>query len=307
MSLLEIDRLSVGVDTGDESVELVRELSLSLGRGETLCIVGESGSGKTVTALSVIRLLEFVAPTRTTGEIRLDDVDLTALTAEQMRAFRGRRIGMVFQEALDSLNPARRIGVQLVEAYRPAGGPAGRPAGSSSRDPRRRDLREQARDRARELLGEVGFADPAGIMNRYPHQLSGGMQQRVMIAMALMSGPDLLLADEPTTALDATTQAEILRLFRDVRRRHRMACVFITHDMGVAAEIADRIAVLYAGRLVEIGPAARVLGSPRHRYTRALVECVPRAGVRRTESLPSITGSVPGPGEALPGCRFAPR
>ncbi|RFS83011.1 dipeptide ABC transporter ATP-binding protein [Actinomadura spongiicola] len=303
MSLLEIDDFCVGVDTGDGSVELVRELSLSLERGETLCIVGESGSGKTVTALSVIRLLEFVTPTRTSGAVRLEDVDLTALTAEQMRAIRGRRIGMVFQEAMDSLNPAKRIGAQLVEAYRPAGGPVG----TSARDPRRRELRDKAEARAQELLGEVGFPDPAGIMNRYPHQLSGGMQQRVMIAMALMSGPDLLLADEPTTALDATTQKEILRLFRDVQRAHQMACVFITHDMGVAAEIADRIAVLYAGRLVEIGPAGQVLGAPRHRYTRALVECVPQARVRRTENLPSITGSVPGPAETLPGCRFAPR
>ncbi|GII85795.1 ABC transporter ATP-binding protein [Sphaerisporangium siamense] len=295
MSLLEIDRLSVGVLTGDDGVKLVHELSLSLEAGQTLCVVGESGSGKTVTALSIIRLLEFVAPVRTTGQVRLDDVDLVALTPEQMRSFRGRRIGMVFQEALDSLNPTRRIGAQLVEAYHPGG------AGH------RADLREQARARAYELLGEMGFDDPERIADLYPHQLSGGMQQRVMIAMALISGPDLLLADEPTTALDVTTQAEILRLFRSVQREHQMACVFITHDMGVAAEIADRIAVMYAGRLVEVGPAAEVLRSPRHRYTRALVECVPRIGVRRPDGLPTITGSVPGPAEELPGCRFAPR
>ncbi|MFI0423459.1 dipeptide ABC transporter ATP-binding protein [Spongiactinospora sp. 9N601] len=291
MSLLEIDRLSVGVLNGEDGVRLVHELSLTLPAGQTLCVVGESGSGKTVTALSIIRLLEFVAPVRTTGEVRLDDVDLVALTREQMRSFRGRRIGIVFQEALDSLNPTQRIGVQLVEAYHPTGG----------------GVREEARTRAYELLREMGFDDPERIADLYPHQLSGGMQQRVMIAMALISGPDLLLADEPTTALDVTTQAEILRLFRTVQREHQMSCVFITHDMGVAAEIADRIAVMYAGRLVEVGPAAEVLGSPRHRYTRALVECVPRVGVRRPGGLPTITGSVPGPSEELSGCRFAPR
>ncbi|GAA3867451.1 ABC transporter ATP-binding protein [Saccharothrix violaceirubra] len=289
MSLLEIDRLSVGVPGDGTDTELVHELTLGLDSGQTLCVVGESGSGKTVTALSVIRLLEFVTPVRTTGEVRLDDVDLTGLNPNVMRTYRGHRIGMVFQEAMDSLNPAQRVGVQLVEAY--ASG--------------RRDKRAQAR--ALDLLREVGFTDPERVADLYPHQMSGGMQQRVMIAMALMAGPDLLLADEPTTALDVTTQAEILRLFRDVQREHRMACVFITHDMGVAAEIADRIAVMYAGRLVEVGPAAEILASPRHRYTRALVECVPQVGVRRTGGLPSIPGSVPAATEVLPGCRFAPR
>ncbi|MEV8637088.1 ABC transporter ATP-binding protein [Streptosporangium sp. NPDC051023] len=296
MSLLEIDRLSVGVLTDETTTDLVHELTLSLDSGQTLCVVGESGSGKTVTVLSIIRLLEFAAPVRTTGTVRLDDVDLTSLSPAQMRSFRGRRIGMVFQEALDSLNPAQRIGAQLGEAYWPAGAA-----------PRRGDLRAQGQARALELLREVGFADPERVANLYPHQLSGGMQQRVMIAMALMSSPDLLLADEPTTALDVTTQAEILRLFRTVQREHQMACVFITHDMGVAAEIADRIAVMYAGRLVEVGPAAEVLGSPRHRYTRALVECVPQVGVRHTESMPSIVGSVPEAAARFSGCRFAPR
>ncbi|MFC3984147.1 dipeptide ABC transporter ATP-binding protein [Streptosporangium jomthongense] len=296
MSLLEIDRLSVGVLSDEVTTDLVHELTLSLDSGQTLCVVGESGSGKTVTVLSIIRLLEFVAPVRTTGAVRLDDVDLTSLNATQMRSFRGRRIGMVFQEALDSLNPAQRIGVQLGEAY-----------WSADAASRRGDLRAQGQARALELLGEVGFPDPERVANLYPHQLSGGMQQRVMIAMALMSSPDLLLADEPTTALDVTTQAEILRLFRTVQQEHQMACVFITHDMGVAAEIADRIAVMYAGRLVEVGPAAEVLSSPRHRYTRALVECVPQVGVRHTRGMPSIVGSVPEAGAKLPGCRFAPR
>ncbi|WP_166346497.1 ABC transporter ATP-binding protein [Phytoactinopolyspora limicola] len=286
MTLLEIDGLSIEVSTAGGGIELVHELSLTLQSGQTLCIVGESGSGKTVTALSIIRLLEFVAPVHTTGQIRLEGIDLTELTPEQMRSFRGGRIGMVFQEALDSLNPSQRIGSQLVEARRSDRG---------------------AERRARELLAEVGLPDVDRVMSSYPHQLSGGMQQRVMIAMALMSDPDVLLADEPTTALDVTTQAEILTLFRKVQRQHQMGCVFITHDMAVAAEIADRIAVLYAGRLVEVGAAQHILSAPRHRYTRALLECVPHAGVRRTAGLPSITGAVPSPGADLPGCRFAPR
>ncbi len=292
MSLLELEGFQVDVITDARSVSLVRELDLTLESGETLCIVGESGSGKTVTAMSIIRLLEYLAIVETRGEVRLDGVDLTSLTPEQMRGYRGRRIGMVFQEALDSLNPSQRIGRQLIEAYRP---------GDEAR------AGEGAVERATQLLTEVGLSDTERIMGLYPHQLSGGMQQRVMIAMALMSSPDLLLADEPTTALDVTTQAEILKLFRKVQREHRMGCIFITHDMGVAAEIADRIAVFYAGRLVELGTTRQILTSPRHRYTRALMTCVPQVGVRRSDGLPSIPGSVPAPGDQLNGCRFAAR
>lgn len=295
MSLLEIEDLSINVLTDDDETALVEHLSLSLNAGETLCIVGESGSGKTVSALSIIRLLEFVSVVRTSGRIRLDEIDLNELTPEQMRGFRGNQIGMIFQEAQDSLNPCQRIGTQLREAYHPT-----HPSGDSSR-------KAQADNRARELLTEVGLTDTDRIMGLYPHQLSGGMQQRVMIAMALMSGPSLLLADEPTTALDVTTQAEILSLFRSVQQEHEMACVFITHDMGVAAEIADRIAVLYASRLVEVGTAHDILTSPQHRYTRALMECVPKLGARHQAGLPTIHGSVPNPGDSLPGCRFAPR
>ncbi|MBX3099178.1 MAG: ABC transporter ATP-binding protein [Salinibacterium sp.] len=299
MSRLELAGLSLTVLADDVETELVHEISLSVAAGETLCIVGESGSGKTVTAMSIIRLLEFVAPVRTTGGILLERTDIPTLTAEEMRAFRTGRIGMVFQEALDSLNPSQRIGKQLLEAYSP-------------RDMIPGALRtmkgqQAAMAKATSLLREVGLPDTERIMALYPHQLSGGMQQRIMIALALMSDPILLLADEPTTALDVTTQAEILELFRRLQREHNMSCVFITHDMGVAAEISDRIAVMYGGRLVEVGTTRDILTKPRHHYTRALLECVPQLGVRRTSGLASIPGAVPSPRDELLGCRYAPR
>ncbi|MCC7288428.1 MAG: ABC transporter ATP-binding protein, partial [Burkholderiaceae bacterium] len=300
--LLELSDLTIHLHTDEAEVALVRELSFTVESGETLCVVGESGSGKSVTAMSIIRLLEFTAPVRTSGSIALAGTDLTRLSAQQMRAWRGARIGMIFQEALDSLNPSKRIDAQLVEAYRPEGA-----ASHSIAQRLGKAGRAQALQRARGLLAEVGLPDTERILASYPHQLSGGMQQRVMIALALMSNPQLLIADEPTTALDVTTQAEILKMFSRVQRDHRTACVFITHDMAVAAEIADRIAVVYAGRLVEVGPTAQVLASPAHRYTRALLECVPRIGVRQTDGLPSIRGAVPGPADEIPGCRFAPR
>ncbi|UOX91792.1 ABC transporter ATP-binding protein [Amycolatopsis sp. FBCC-B4732] len=283
MTLLEIRELTVGVVTDDTERELVRELSLDLGRGRTLCVVGESGSGKTVTALSIIRLLEFVAPVRTRGEIAVDGVDVTKLPADAMRAYRGPRIGMIFQEALDSLNPSRRVGGQLAEAYREPGSLPGQAARRGS------PLRKRAEAKARRLLTEVGLTDTDRILRLYPHQMSGGMQQRVMIALALMADPDLLIADEPTTALDVTTQAEILTLFDRARRDHGTACVFITHDMGVAAQVADRIAVMYRGRLVETGSRDEVLTRPKHPYTRALLGCVPQLGVSRRDGFPTIS------------------
>ncbi|GAA4524058.1 ABC transporter ATP-binding protein [Amycolatopsis samaneae] len=283
MSLLAIRDLTVGVVTDDVERELVRELSLDLAEGRTLCVVGESGSGKTVTALSIIRLLEFVAPVRTQGEITVDGVDVTTLSAEQMRAYRGPRIGMIFQEALDSLNPGQRVGRQLIEAYR-------KPGSAPRQAVRRRSpLHQEADAKARGLLAEVGLPDADRVMALYPHQMSGGMQQRVMIALALMADPDLLIADEPTTALDVTTQAEILTLLDRVRRDHGMACVFITHDMGVAARVADRIAVMYRGSLVESGSTEDILFHAKHPYTRALLSCVPQLGVSRRDGFPTIS------------------
>lgn len=281
------------------SSKLVHELSLTLDRRETLCIVGESGSGKTVTAMSLIRLLEFTAPAVLSGSVVLDGVDLVSLDPRGMREVRGAQIGMVFQEALDSLNPSHTIEAQLIEAYRVPSHTAGTRL--------RAEDRAEASQRARGLLQEVGLNDVDRVLAAYPHQLSGGMQQRVMIALALMGSPDVLIADEPTTALDVTTQAEILNLLRRLQRDHEMACIFITHDMAVASEIADRIAVMYAGRLVEIGATADILQRPKHRYTRELLRCVPRPSVTGRKKLAAIPGSVPAAGADLAGCRFAPR
>ncbi len=299
MPLLELADLSLTVLTDDVETELVHEIALSVAAGETLCIVGESGSGKTVTAMSIIRLLEFVAPVRTTGGILLEKTDITRLTSDEMRAFRTGRIGMVFQEALDSLNPTQRIGKQLIEAFNPLDLIPGALRTAKGQ--------QAAKAKAQSLLTEVGLPDTDRIMSMYPHQLSGGMQQRIMIAMALMSDPILLLADEPTTALDVTTQAEILQLFRRLQRERNMSCIFITHDMGVAAEISDRIAVMYGGRLVEVGSTRDVLTRPHHHYTRALLKCVPQLGVRHASGLASIPGSVPSPRDVIPGCRYAAR
>ncbi|WP_410650308.1 dipeptide ABC transporter ATP-binding protein [Amycolatopsis sp. cmx-4-54] len=283
MTLLELRELTVGVIADETERELVRELSFDLDQGRTLCVVGESGSGKTVTALSIIRLLEFVAPVFTRGEIAVDGVDVTRLSADEMRAYRGPRIGMIFQEALDSLNPSQRVGKQLIEAYRKPG--------SLPRQAARKGtpLYREAETKARGLLKEVGLTDTERVLSLYPHQMSGGMQQRVMIALALMADPGLLIADEPTTALDVTTQAEILTLFDRVRRDHGTACVFITHDMGVAAQVADRIAVMYRGELVELGSTEDILHAPKHPYTKALLDCVPQLGVSRRDGFPTIS------------------
>ncbi|MCZ2859296.1 dipeptide ABC transporter ATP-binding protein [Blastococcus sp. VKM Ac-2987] len=302
MSLLDVRDFTVDLDGEEAPVSLVRELTFSVERGEFLCIVGESGSGKTVAALSVMRLLEYTAPTSQTGQALLDGDDLVAADQEQMAGLRGRKIAMIFQEAMEALNPTKVIGAQLIEAVRQHPGELAASAGSS-----RRDVAEAARAKAVDLLRQVGIPDPAGCMGKYPHQLSGGMQQRVMIAMALMCDPELLIADEPTTALDVTIQAEILTLLVRLQRERGMACILITHDMGVAAEIADRVAVMYSGRLVEIGAVGEILTIPRHPYTRALLECVPRVGLVGQKELQTIPGSVPHPAMQLPGCRFAPR
>lgn len=300
MSLLEVRDLTVNLNGLAEPVSLVRELSFSVERGEFLCIVGESGSGKTVAALSLMRLLEYTAPTSIAGSALLDGEDMVAASQDEMSALRGKRIAMIFQEAMEALNPTKIIGAQLIEAAQQH--PETRSEGMS-----RRDDAAAARTKALDLLRQVGIPDPAGCMSKYPHQLSGGMQQRAMIAMALMCDPELLIADEPTTALDVTIQAEILSLLVRLQRERNMACILITHDMGVAAEIADRVAVMYASRLVEIGTVQEILTAPRHPYTRALLECVPRVGLVAQQELRTIAGSVPHPGQELPGCRFAPR
>ncbi|MBW9121936.1 ABC transporter ATP-binding protein [Microbacterium trichothecenolyticum] len=302
-AVLELDGFTVAVDTPHGRLVLADGIDLSVEAGETLCVVGESGSGKSVTMLSAVRLLDFTAPIVLSGRALIGGADVVGLDQAAMTAIRGRRVGVIFQEAMEALNPSQRIGDQLDEAFR-ASGVADR---SSERPGGARSQLVQAHDKALALLAEVGIVDPPTVLRKYPHELSGGMQQRVMIAMALMGDPELLIADEPTTALDVTVQADIIRLLRRLQRERGMAIVLITHDMGIAAEIADRIAVLYAGQVVETGPADQMLHRPQHPYTKALLECVPRPGERLEGRMRTIPGSVPSPGEAPAGDRFAPR
>ncbi|PRZ42820.1 peptide/nickel transport system ATP-binding protein [Antricoccus suffuscus] len=288
MPLLDVSGFRVTAVGIDASVDLVDNVSFSVERGETLCIVGESGSGKTVTALSLMRLLEFTSSVELSGEARFDGFDLVGASRREMSQIRGRRVSMIFQECMEALNPTKRIGPQLVEAAH--------------------GMQEsRAREKAADLLAQVGISDPESCLGMYPHQLSGGMQQRAMIAMSLMCDPELLIADEPTTALDVTIQAEILTLLLNLQRERNMAIILITHDMGIAAEVADKIAVMYAGRLVEEGACQQMLLAPKHPYTKALLDCIPRPGRVGRGDLMTIPGFVPSPAEQLGGCRYADR
>ena len=263
-------------------------VSFDIRRGETLGLVGESGSGKSVTALSIIRLVP--PPGRIDGgRIELDGRNLLDLDARSLRAVRGRRIGFVFQEPAAALNPVFTIGSQIAETVAAHGLARG----------------AAARARAIEWLDAVRVPDPARRAREYPHQLSGGLKQRAMIAVALAAEPDLLIADEPTTALDATVQAEVLDLLRDLRARLHLSLLLITHDLGVVAAMADRVAVMYAGRIVESAPVDRLFARPAHPYTRGLLACIP--GQQPGPRLSAIPGIVPRLGEWPPGCAFAPR
>jgi oligopeptide/dipeptide ABC transporter ATP-binding protein len=293
---LELTDFTVLLEGEGAPVALAEGIDLHVAEGETLCIVGESGSGKSVTMLSVARLLELTAPVRLEGGARVGDLDVLTLDQDQMAAVRAGEIGFVFQEAMEALNPTQTIGTQLVRAHRLIKGVDGG----------RRSAAKAALTRATELLLEVGLDRPEVVLASFPHQLSGGMQQRVVIALALIGEPRILIADEPTTALDVTIQEEILHLLKRIQRSRGMSCVLITHDMGVAATVADRIAVMYAGQVVEVGPTHQMLTAPQHPYTKALLECVPRAGQRVTR-LRSIPGSVPAPGSIASGDRFARR
>jgi oligopeptide/dipeptide ABC transporter ATP-binding protein len=269
-------------------VDVVDDVSLEIGDGEIVGMVGESGSGKTMTALSVLRLLPKRA--RLQGTIELDGQDLTRMDEAELRSVRGSRIGMVFQEPVAALNPVFTVGAQLGAAIRAHGDPG----------------RRAARERAVELLAMVGLPEPAARLRQYPHQLSGGMCQRVMIAMALASGARLLIADEPTTSLDVTIQDEIVRLIARLARERGIAVLFISHDLGLVARLCHRVTVMYAGQVVESGPTSVLLASPLHPYTRALLRCVPdlrEIGVVRR----GIPGSPPRPGAAPEGCRFRDR
>ncbi len=287
--LLVVDRLRVAFRTAFGPVTAVDNVSFSVERGRTLALVGESGSGKSVTCLAVLGLLAANGSV-SAGAVLFEDEDLVTAAASRLNDLRGRDITMVFQDPAASLNPVHTIGRQIIEAIQLHEGVS----------------TKAAQLRAEELLREVGMPDPAARLRYYPHQLSGGMAQRAMIAMALACRPRLLIADEPTTALDVTIQAQILDLLRRVRDDLQMGLLLITHDLGVVAEMADEVAVMYAGRIVETGSVHDIFASPRHPYTRGLIASTPRFD-RRIGRLHQINGSVPAPNEVVAGCRFAGR
>ena len=291
--LLEVTNLQTQFQTRAGLVRAVDGVSFHLDGGELLGLVGESGCGKSITALSIMRL---IAPPGkiVAGEIFFDGWDLLKLSNEEMRAIRGDDIAMIFQDPMTSLNPVYTVGEQIAEALRL----------------HRKLPRKAAREAAIEAMREVSIPDPARRVSDYPHQLSGGMRQRVMIAMALACDPKLLIADEPTTALDVTIQAQILELLDDLRKTRELAVLLITHDLGVVAEVADRVAVMYTGKIVEESPVDELFAQPKHPYTEGLLRSVPKltaADVIRKERLETIEGTVPRPTDLPPGCHFAPR
>lgn len=290
MSLLEISDLSVSFGTETGRLQVLNAISLSVAAGETLAVVGESGSGKSVTALSVLQLLG-EAGRIDAGQIRFAGEDLTQRSDQDMQAIRGNRISMIFQEPMSSLNPVIRVGRQVAE-------PLVLHQGLHWAD---------ALVEAEHLLRKVAIPDPGARLEEFPHQLSGGMRQRIMIAMALACQPKLIIADEPTTALDVTVQAQILALLKDLTRETGAALILITHDLGVVARYADRVAVMYAGRIMESGPAAEVYAAPQHPYTRGLMASIPALDGSVTERLPTIEGQPPDLASPPPGCPFAPR
>ncbi len=286
--LLDLSDLSIRF--GGAPSNLVDGVSFTLERGETLCVVGESGCGKSLTALALMGLLPMPPAQRVSGVARFEGRDLFSLSLDELKEIRGNRMAMIFQEPMTSLNPSIKVGEQIAEAVR-------RHRGAS---------REQARARALEMLRRVRIPAPEKRLDEYPHQMSGGMRQRAMIAMALANDPALLIADEPTTALDVTVQAQVLDLMRGLQEETGAALIMITHDLGVVAEMADMVAVMYAGRIVEAGPVARIFEDPQHPYTIGLMSSMPDLGPRGGR-LVTIPGVVP-PADAMPeGCRFASR
>ena len=287
--LLEVRGLRTSFYTRDGVVRAVDGIDFHVGRGEILGLVGESGCGKSVTSLSIMRLIAKPGVIEA-GEVIFDGRDLMSLSPSEMRHVRGNRISMIFQQPTSALNPVWDVGRQVAEVL------------EVHRGMKRRDARRRALD----LLKMVGIPDPERRLDAYPHELSGGMAQRVMIAMALACEPELLIADEPTTALDVTIQAQILDLVRDLRDRTGTAIILITHDLGVVAETCDRVAVMYAGEIIEQAPVDELFAAPRHPYTRGLLGSIPVLGDVR-QSLTVIPGNVPNLIDLPPGCRFAPR
>jgi oligopeptide/dipeptide ABC transporter ATP-binding protein len=287
--LLAVEGLTTTIKQRRGSVRPVDGVSFTVGRGEILGLVGESGCGKSMTALSLIRLLPPSASI-TAGSVRFDDRDLLAVSVRQMRRLRGKEISMVFQEPMTALDPAFTIGYQLIETLN---------AHESM-------SRAEVKDRSIQMLNRVGITNAAARLNDYPHQFSGGMRQRVMLAMALLMRPKLLLADEPTTALDVTVQSQILDLIAELQDEMNLSVILITHNLAVVHEIADRVAVMYAGEIVELAPTRQIFDNPMHPYTQGLLLSMPDLA-RRREELHIIRGRVPELNSLPPACRFAPR
>ena len=296
--VLSVENLSIALNQDGAQIPIVEDVSFSIASGEVLALVGESGSGKSLTALSLMQLLS-AGLAIVGGRIMLrardgfaEDIVKLGSKGRAIEAIRGRRMGMIFQEPMSSFSPVRTIGAQIMEVVHV-----------------HENVGEKgARDRAADLLEKVGIPDPLGALTRYPSEFSGGMRQRAMIARALMCGPSLLIADEPTTALDVTIQGQILELLRSLKREFGMAILFITHDLGIVAQMADRVAIMYSGRIVESGPVRDIFRRPAHPYTKALLEAVPRLGdIDRHRRIQPIAGSMPNIFEVPPGCRFHPR
>jgi oligopeptide/dipeptide ABC transporter ATP-binding protein len=288
MNLLEIRNLKMDFGKNAEALRAIDDVSFRIGAGETVCLVGESGCGKTVTALSIGKLVPMPPANYVGGEILLNGQDVLKMSGEALRSIRGGVVSYIFQEPGAALNPVFRIGNQIKESLK-----LHRPEKATNEEVIR-------------LLKLVGIPAPESRIRNYPFELSGGMQQRVMIAMALASEPKLLVADEPTTALDVTIQAQILDLLRDLKQRLGMAILLITHNLGIVGDMADRVAVMYAGQIVELSPAKELLRRPLHPYTKALMASVPKLG-SDADRLSAIPGSVPRIGNFPPGCRFTPR
>ncbi len=288
--VLSVRNLHTAVATPDGSFDVVRDVSFDINPNEVLCLVGESGCGKTITALSIMRLLPTPPVRITSGEIIFDGTDLTRLAERQVRDVRAERISMIFQDPLTSLDPVFTVGQVMTEVIRT-----------------HRDVtKAEARDMSVDILRAVGLPAPEERFDSYPHELSGGMRQRVMIATALVLDPEILIADEPTTALDVTVQAQILERLRSEQQDRHMSMLLITHDLAVVASIADRVAVMYAGEIVEEASVDELFSNPRHPYTQGLLRALPHVSRKRRELVP-IAGLVPPAQMMPPGCRFAPR
>ncbi len=306
--LLDVRNLTVRFPAAQGWVTAVREVSFGIAPGEALGLVGESGSGKSVTALAVMRLLPPQAEAG--GEIRLGEQDLLRVAESDMRAVRGRRISMIFQEPMTALNPVMRVGDQVAEAvlaHAASSGVGCRSSAGTAKAAKDHVSKREAEQLAVEALREVQLPEPERRARDWPHQLSGGMRQRVMIAMAIVNRPQLLIADEPTTALDVTIQAQILKLLAELRQKFGLALLFISHDLAVVSQVVDRVAVMYAGQIVELAPVREIFRAPLHPYTRGLLHSVPTLRTPRDQPLETIEGTVPAAAALPPGCGFEPR